>query len=526
MTRESAINAARAQIQAAYGVLRQVQQNASKIRETFLEDRAEHLAATRDGVTKAVALRQLIAAERSSSIFKRLGIWIKGKEYVTMDRILVPDDPENMEDTTWSSIIEAQALFEVLTKDSQEHFHQAAETPFVSGPIASKIGPFADNDYCDAVLNGTFEFEDLSDRTEVNELIKGMRYPDPESPTPCIDTHLTYEGLQSAIMNTRERTSSSPSGRHYGHYRTLLRSPTILGIIAALANFCFQWGVTMKRWEKAIQPQIPKDEGTPRITRIRRITLLEADLNLCLSELFGRRLMANAEKHHLLHPHQYGSRKGKMCISAVLLKRLSYDHIRLTRTDAIMFDNDASACYDRIIPSLAGMMSRRAGMPWNGSHVLIRLLLNMEYYVRTAYGVSSIAFSNMTKLLLGVMQGAGHSGTLWALTSKNTFDSSHSSGFPSRKFYSNLVPAPTERNGLNHHGSSEHLRRLRPSSRHGNPPHDHHEQPRQQHKRPETVRDESDKFFLQRRNGPSYRLLQKHHTPTLHHTPLPHGKPT
>jgi hypothetical protein len=134
----------------------------------------------------------------------------------------------------------------------------------------------------------------------------------------------------------------------------------------------------MKSWEKAIQPQIPKDRGTPQITHIRRITLLEADLNLCLSELFGQRLMANAEKHQLLHPHQYGSRKGKMCISAVLLKRISYDHIQQTRSDAIMFDNDASACYDRIIPSLAAaMMSRRAGMTWNGSHVLIRLLFNM-----------------------------------------------------------------------------------------------------------------------------------------------------
>jgi hypothetical protein len=73
MTRESAILLARSQIKAAYDALRKVQQNASKIRETFLEDRAEHLAATRDGVTKAVAIRQLIAAERSSSIFKRLG---------------------------------------------------------------------------------------------------------------------------------------------------------------------------------------------------------------------------------------------------------------------------------------------------------------------------------------------------------------------------------------------------------------------------------------------------------------------
>jgi hypothetical protein len=122
------------------------------------------------------------------------------------------------------------------------------------------------------------------------------------------------------MAHTKERTSSSPSGRHYGHYRTLLRAPIILGIIAALANFCFNWGVTMSRWQNAIQPQIPKVSGIPRIDKIRRITLLEGDLNLCLSDIFGRRMMENAELHGLLNPFQFGSRKGKMCISAVLLK--------------------------------------------------------------------------------------------------------------------------------------------------------------------------------------------------------------
>jgi hypothetical protein len=177
-------------------------------------------------------------------------------------------------------------------------------------------------------------------------------------------------------------------------YRALLHSPTILAIIAALANFCFQWGVTMKRWEKSVQPQIPKDKGTPSITRIRRITLLEADLNICLSDIFGRRLLDNAEKHLLLHPHQYGSRKGKMCIRAVLLKHLSYDHIRQTRMDAIMFDNDSHACYDRIIVSLAAIMSRRAGMPRDAAHVLIRLLLKMENHIQTAYSNSRLQHNN------------------------------------------------------------------------------------------------------------------------------------
>jgi hypothetical protein len=421
VSRDEAITKARSQIKDAYSLLRKVQKNAKQIRETFLEDRATHLEETR-AITKAAALRQLISAERSSSIFKRLGIWFKGKEYTSMDRMLVPDDPEDLQNTTWSSVIEAQALFEVLTKNCQKHFQQAEATPFVTGPIAEKIGPFDDNEYCDAVLEGRFDFEELAECTEVQDFVRGLQYPDTASPTPLIGTTLDEEGFISAIAHTRERTSSSPSGRHYGHYRALLRKPTILGIIAALANFCFNWGVTMARWKKVIQPQIPKDKGTPRINQIRRITLIEADLNISLSELFGRRLMDNAEKYNLLHPHQFGSRKGKMSISAVLLKRVSYDVIRQTRMDAIVFDNDASACYDRIIPSMAAIASRRAGMPRAAANAFLNVLLFMTYFVRTAYGVASQGYSNLTQWLLGVMQGAGHSGALWALVSSIMLD--------------------------------------------------------------------------------------------------------
>jgi hypothetical protein len=62
LTRAEAISTARKQIQDAYAALRRVQRNAKIIRKTFLEDRAEHLEATRN-ITKADALRQLVAAE-------------------------------------------------------------------------------------------------------------------------------------------------------------------------------------------------------------------------------------------------------------------------------------------------------------------------------------------------------------------------------------------------------------------------------------------------------------------------------
>jgi hypothetical protein len=164
-------------------------------------------------LTKAAALKQLIAAKQSSSTFKRLGLWLKGKEYTTMDRmLLVPDDPDDLNNTTWTSIIEAQALYEVLTKDCQDHFYQAAETPFVSGPIADKIGPFADNEYRDAVLAGTFDFNDIAEVMEVRYLVNGIQYPDQTNSTPKVDPTIDEEGFVSAIAHTRERTSSSPSG--------------------------------------------------------------------------------------------------------------------------------------------------------------------------------------------------------------------------------------------------------------------------------------------------------------------------
>ena len=239
-----------------------------------------------------------------------------------------------MQATTWTSIIEATALYEVLNHAGQQHFRQASHTPFVTGPIADRFGPFADNHYCEAILQGTFDMTDISAETEVHDIIQGMRYPDPSSPTLPSDTTITGEQFSQAVAHTRERTSSSPSGRHYGHYCTLLRDESLIGDIAAVANFCFTWGKTLARWETVTQPLIPKDTGTPCINRIQRITLVEADLNVCLSEIFGHRLMTNAETLGLLHPAQFGSQKGRMAISAVLLKRISYDIIRQARLDA------------------------------------------------------------------------------------------------------------------------------------------------------------------------------------------------
>jgi UDP-N-acetylglucosamine:LPS N-acetylglucosamine transferase len=59
LDRARAIIQAKQQVKDAYATLRKVQQNARKIRETFLEDLAEHMADTRH-TDKATTLKQLL----------------------------------------------------------------------------------------------------------------------------------------------------------------------------------------------------------------------------------------------------------------------------------------------------------------------------------------------------------------------------------------------------------------------------------------------------------------------------------
>jgi hypothetical protein len=65
----------------------------------------------------------------------------------------------------------------------------------------------------------------------------------------------------------------------------------------------------------------------------------------------------------------------------VLLKHLSYDLSRQSRTNLATFDNDASACYDRIIVALATMLAaRRLCMPRNAVQTHAEALRMMRYY--------------------------------------------------------------------------------------------------------------------------------------------------
>ena len=175
-----------------------------------------------------------------------------------------------------------------------------------------------------------------------------------------------------------------------------------------------------------------KIPGNLLITKRRVIQLLEADMNFAFRLLWGKHLVHHALAQNALTPLNFGGRPGCRVHSALLLKTLSYDYIRYTRLNAIIFNNDAKACFDRIIPSIGIMAKEHLGMPPTVSACMLATIQGMKFFIRTAHGVSPGFFtSTLSTLILGVLQGSKVVPCIWLSISCILLHalSTHTTGF-------------------------------------------------------------------------------------------------
>ena len=97
----------------------------------------------------------------------------------------------------------------------------------------------------------------------------------------------------------------------------------------------------------------PKDDVEhPSIKRLRMLNQLDNELNLLRRILIAKRVMTHSEEMGLLTQEQWGGRSGKQCVDLAMNVELLITILHLSRSNASMTDVDASACFDRISPSL------------------------------------------------------------------------------------------------------------------------------------------------------------------------------
>ena len=118
----------------------------------------------------------------------------------------------------WIRITDKAVIEEMSIQWQVLHFTQANNTPFMSDFWVSELKK---EHVIESIINGSYE-PPSELPWEAQEVLRHMK----RSPKIVeeVQAHSTFEEFRTFYKLATEATSSSPSGRHYGHFKALLQS--------------------------------------------------------------------------------------------------------------------------------------------------------------------------------------------------------------------------------------------------------------------------------------------------------------
>ena len=441
--------------------LSECERKAVLLREEFLEERAAYWAKVLDQKKSAV-LAGLHGVETIQRVFYRFRTMLrKHQSGGGLASLKVPITDDNGVPTTeYKWLHDPDEIGPRLIQRNLNHFSQA-RGPFTQGPVLECLGRNA--------AHGQHGIQKALALTDITPATKALLGQLQGTPLPRISNTITGADLRQKFQRWSESTSTSPSGVHLGHYKSLLlldiKKPDsapaaqlahqpdsvatsratqdrsigdqitthddsltqsapafnscahLFDVMGHALTASFKSGHVADRWLTVHNTMLEKDPGDPRIDRLRVIHIFDAVWNAGLGILWSRRLMPQCERHSALHEGQWGSLQGKKAIECVCIKQFTYEIAAFTRTDLVTFDNDAKSCYDRIVMAYALACCIHLGLPEMTAVAFGKFLDEARYHVKTVLGVSTDSYSHGDddKDLHGPGQGSQPGPCLWAI---------------------------------------------------------------------------------------------------------------
>jgi hypothetical protein len=379
----------------------------------------------------ACIVRKTIRSEQSRTMFQNIRSVVKPTETSSLNKLMLPrhkDTPATYpkdfqsflqntdpDDIIWDTVLDQATIESNLLRYNRNSFRAAAASPCGHGTIFRGLTFNSLSRESEELLSGTIPAHWYGQDHILREFLTSFAIPDNVKTNPAgISTDITEDHVRYGFKKWKETTSTSPSGRHLGHYKALIQDDTLLKCLTQFMHITVKSGLTLRRWCNAVNILIEKDPGQPKITRLRIIHLFEADFNLFLKMIWGSRLVKRAVKLKLLNDGQHGSIPQRKATDPIMLTQLTTDLCRILKHNLARFDNDASACYDRIIVALGMLAARRCGMPETAVQTHADCLRLMKYTVKTVHGVSENNYHGTTfEPLFGTGQGSGASPSVW-----------------------------------------------------------------------------------------------------------------
>jgi len=180
----------------------------------------------------------------------------------------------------------------VLIPHTQQRFRQHSETPFGSGKRSQRLGRDCTSLDAQGLSQGTYDFELEQLTPEALEWFRHLRLHQSVRDKGEISLDVTTKDWVKFWSKARKSTASSPSGIHYGHYKTasvLARlpednaaySPDIAAFHASMVQLPLKHGLSPCRWRECTDAVLEKIPGQPKLYNCGSSCFLMQTLIIC-----------------------------------------------------------------------------------------------------------------------------------------------------------------------------------------------------------------------------------------------------
>jgi len=217
---------------------------------------------------------------------------------------------------------------------------------------------------------------------------------------------------------------------HFGHYMAGTFNPTIVILMAKMAEIPQNQGLALQRWKKGLNVLLQKVPVNSNLDKLWIIILFKVNFNYNNKRL-GRAVMWSTEEAGLLASEQYGSWKLKLANLQCLNKRLLYDWVQFCRQPMALCSNDAKSCYDHIVIMVVALCLCRAGATLASMASMVCTLHRMWHFTWMAFRDLTISqgWCKWGEPIAGIGQGNSAGPQIWAVVSLPLFDILRSKGF-------------------------------------------------------------------------------------------------
>ncbi len=185
---------------------------------------------------------------------------------------------QKMEGGEEINITETEEMNKEIQEVTEKRFDLLMSTPNMMFLLCKKLCLLSDTDFAISLLHGNVHIPDNVDdvtTTVIEEIISLFRTFQEDH----AEITLGESEFQYYWRKFREKTSSSISGAHAGHYKSATFLDMVTNFLSRKITLIVRGGCPPERWGHGLQVFLEKVAGVALVNKLRAILLMEADFN-------------------------------------------------------------------------------------------------------------------------------------------------------------------------------------------------------------------------------------------------------